>query len=54
MIASWQESYDKPRQCVKKQRYHLANKGSYSQNYIDKVEWWLPRTGLREEWGVTV
>ena len=32
-IASWQESYDKPRQCVKKQRHHFANKGLYSQGY---------------------
>ena len=23
MITSWQESYDKPRQCIKKQRHHL-------------------------------
>ena len=29
-IASWQESCDKPRQCVKKQRRHFANKGPYS------------------------
>ena len=27
------KSYDKPRQCVKKQRYHFANKGPYSQSY---------------------
>ena len=27
MSASWQESYDKPRQCLKKQRHHFANKG---------------------------
>ena len=33
MIASWQESYDKPRQCVKKQRHHLVNKSLYSQGY---------------------
>ena len=26
MISSWQESYDKPRQCVKKQRHHFADK----------------------------
>ena len=26
MTASWQESYDKPTQCVKKQRHHFANK----------------------------
>ena len=33
MIASWQESYDKPRQCIKMQRYYFANKGLYSQSY---------------------
>ena len=32
-IASWQESYDKPRQCVIKQRHYSANKGPYSQGY---------------------
>ena len=25
MITPWQESYDKPRQCVKKQRHHFAD-----------------------------
>ena len=29
----WQESYDKPRQCVEKQRHYSANKGPYSQGY---------------------
>ena len=33
MIAAWQEIYDKPRQCVKKQRYQFANEGPYSQGY---------------------
>ena len=33
MTASWQESYDKSRQCVKKQRHHFADKGPYSQGY---------------------
>ena len=33
MIAFWQESYDKPRQCVKKQSNHFANKGPYSQGF---------------------
>ena len=32
-IASWEESNDKPRQCVEKQRYYSADKGSYSQGY---------------------
>ena len=27
------KSYDKPRQSVKKQRHHFADKGPYSQNY---------------------
>ena len=29
----WQESYDKPTQCVKKQRHHFADKAPYSQGY---------------------
>ena len=33
MIASWQESYDKPRRCVEKQRHYSADKGLYSQCY---------------------
>ena len=32
-IASWQESNDKPRQCVEKQRLYAADKGPYSQDY---------------------
>ena len=27
------ESYDKPRQCIKKQRHHFDNKGLYGQSY---------------------
>ena len=30
-IASWQESNDKPKQCVEKQRHYSADKGPYSQ-----------------------
>ena len=29
----WKKIYDKPRQCIKKQRHHFANKGLYSQIY---------------------
>ena len=32
MLAPWEKSYDKPRQCIKKQRHHFANKGTYSQS----------------------
>ena len=33
MPASWKESYNKPGQCIKKQRHHFANKGPSSQRY---------------------
>ena len=33
MVAPWKKSYEKPRQCTKKQRHHFANKGPYNQNY---------------------
>ena len=29
----WKKSYDKPRQSIKKQRYHFVCKGSYNQSY---------------------
>ena len=32
-LAPWEKSYDKPRQCIKKQRYHFANKGPLSKSY---------------------
>ena len=30
-LAPWKKSYDKPRQHIKKQRHHFANKDLYSQ-----------------------
>ena len=32
-LSPWKESYDKPRQHIKKQRHHFVNKGPYSQSY---------------------
>ena len=32
-ISSWQESYDKPRQYIKQQKHHFADKDLYSQGY---------------------
>ena len=32
-LAPWKKSYDQPRQHVKKQRHHFADKRSYSQSY---------------------
>ena len=32
MLDPWKNSYDKPRQCIKKQRYHFVDKGPSSQS----------------------
>ena len=32
-LAPWKKSYDEPRQHIKKQRYHFANKDPSSQSY---------------------
>ena len=53
MLAPWKKNYDKPRQSIKKQRHHFANKGPYSQSYgfsshpvqtweLDHKESWAP------------
>ena len=47
----WKESYDKPRQPVKKQRHQFASKGLYSQSYgfsISHVRMW--EVGQKEGW----
>ena len=33
LFTLWKESYDQPRQHIKKQRHYFANKGPYSQSY---------------------
>ena len=33
LLTSWKESYDQPRQHIKKQRYYFVNKGPSSQGY---------------------
>ena len=54
MHAPWKKSYDRPRQRVKKQRHHFADKGPHSQNYgfsnnqvqmweLDHKEGWEPK-----------
>ena len=37
MLAPWKESYDQPRQHIKKQRHYFANKGPSSQSYVFPV-----------------
>ena len=33
MLTPWKESYDQPRQHIKKQRHYFANKGLSGQGY---------------------
>ena len=66
MLTPWKESYDQPRQHIKKQRHYFANKGPSSQGYgfssghetvkkaehqrIDAFELWRWRRLLRVPW----
>ena len=54
MLTPWKESYDQPRQHIKKQRHYFANKGSFIQSYgfssshvwmwaLDHKEGWAPK-----------
>jgi len=50
-LAPWQESCDKPRQHIKKQRHDFALKGLYSQSYSfssSHVQMW--KSDLKEDW----
>ena len=43
-LAPWKKSYDKPRQYIKDQRHHFADKVPYSQNYrysSSHVQMWV-------------
>ena len=53
MLASWKESYDKPRHCIKKQRYHCANKDLYSQSYdFSSSHVWMWDLDHKESWAL--
>ena len=54
MLAPWKKSYDKPRQHIKEQRHHFADKSLFSQSYgfssshlrmweLDHKESWAPK-----------
>ena len=54
MLAPWKKSYDKPRQHIKMQRHHFANKSPYGLSYgfssnhvwiweLDHKEGWAPK-----------
>ena len=51
MLTSWKESYDQPRQHIKKQRYYFANKCPSSQGYrFSSSHVWLWELDYKESW----
>ena len=38
-LAPWKKSYDKPRQCIEKQRCHFADKGLYDYGFSSRDGW---------------
>ena len=51
MLTPWKESYDQPRQHIKKQRHHFANKGLSSQGYgFSSGHVWMWELDCEESW----
>ena len=51
MDASWKQSDDKTRQCIKRQRHHFANKGPSSQGYgFSSGHVWMWELDCKESW----
>ena len=53
MLTPWKESYDQPRQHIKKQRHSFAGKGSSSQSYgSSNSHVWMWELGHKESWAL--
>ena len=51
MLTPWKESYDQPRQHIKKQRHYFANKGPSSQGYgFPSGHVWMWELDYKESW----
>ena len=51
MLTPWKESYDQPRQHIKKQRHYFANKGLSSQGYgFSNSQVWMWELDCKESW----
>ena len=61
VFAPWKKSHDKPRECIKKQRHHFADKSLSSQSYgfsishiwmweLDHKEGWAPKNWCFKLW----
>ena len=50
---SWKQSYDQPRQHIKKQRHYFANKGPSSQGYdFSSGHVWIWKLDYKERWAL--
>ena len=50
-LALWEKSYDKPKQCIKMQRHHFANKGVYTQSYrFSSSHVWMWELNNKKGW----
>ena len=53
MLTPWKESYDQPRQHIKKQRHYLANNGPSSQGYgFSSSHVWIWESDHKESWAL--
>ena len=53
MLTPWKESYDKPRQHIKKQGHYFANKGPSSQGYgFSSSHVWMWELDCEEGWAL--
>ena len=51
MLTPWKESYDQPRQHIKKQRHYFVNKGPSSQGYdFTSGHVWMRECDCKESW----
>ena len=53
MLTPWNESYNQPRQHIKKQRHYFANKGLSSQGYgFSNGHLWMWELDYKESWAL--
>ena len=53
MLTPWKESFDQPRQHIKKQRHYFANKGPSSQGYgFSSDHLWMWELDCEESWAL--
>ena len=51
MLTPWKESYDQPKQHIKKQRHYFVNKGPFSQSYgFSSSRVWMWELDHKEDW----